>query len=199
MKLIKNKKVFTTQYRTELKKLLDKKYGIETTTKHYRDDNGLHKQIYNKVGEYIGGSTLERLVGLTKTDVYPSKGTLNIVAQFLDFKSAEHLLKILDYKTSNLKDDDNGFRNNNLFKEHNLLIELKNTKSVVLKCNYDNNYTVIKSKNIKLLPKDNIELSLLKIGSTFNCCSVKRKKKTIVFLGGYSSNDSTVIGISFVK
>jgi len=199
MKLIVEKNKFTDEHRAELKKLIDKKYGVETTIKHYRGNGSVTDHIYDITGNVIGSSTLERLVGLNNNNVYPSKNTLNIVAQYLNLRNPEYLIKYLDNKINNTKKDYSKFSNASLFKKYNFKIVLKDDKLVELKHNYDNNYTVVNTENIKLLPNDTIEISFLELGSSFCCSSVKRKNIKPISLGGYSSNDSTVINISFVK
>ncbi|MCX6325070.1 MAG: hypothetical protein NT144_00235 [Bacteroidia bacterium] len=104
-----------------IKKLLDSKYGMETSPSDYDTtggdyDVGVEGHIFQNTGEHISGSTIERLTGLrNEKNTGVSLATLTIVAKYLNFGSTIRLLHVLEIQLAS------NFKNNGPFDLSGLL------------------------------------------------------------------------------
>ena len=200
--------VFDNQERKIIKQLIDDKYGKISTSVDYKSegdyDIGLEHQILSKTGEYVSGSTLERLVGLIPKE--SNKGTsfkkLDIISRYLEFKGAKELLQRVEYLKTNPSEKLRNFRIADIFKIHITKITLKNDKELLLRYLPSNKmFEVIGVKNMKFLVHDIVKLSLLEIDEEFKCKSTIRKvNNSKKDLGAYNSGiNNLVINISLTK
>ena len=103
MEIKGNTYYFTSAEKNKIKKLIDKKYGKNSSPIDYEstsgdNDIGLEAEIYKTTGEMLSGSTLERLVGLQcKENSGVRKSTIKTVIKYLDFQDSRQFIKHIEY------------------------------------------------------------------------------------------------------
>ena len=200
--------IFDKQERKIIKLLIDKMYGRISTAIDYKSegdyDIGLEVKILSKTGEFISGSTLERLVGLLPKEINRgvSFKTLDVISAYLEFKNTKQFLYRVEYLLKNPNKKLRKFRLADIFKIHITKITLENKKELLLRyLPAIKSFEVIGGENIKFIVHDIIELSLLEIGEELMCKKTERiVNKTKKQLGPYKSgSQNMVIDISFIK
>ena len=200
--------VFDLQERKIIKQLIDKQYGKISTSIDYKSegdyDYGLEAKILAKTQKRISGSTLERLVGLLPKEINRgiSFSKLDTVSNYLEYSNIAQLVNRIIIIKENPSKEIRKFKPANIFKIHITKIKLENNKELSLRyLPAIKSFEVIKSKNLKILTYDIIEISLLEIGHNLECNNVERiidnsKKKLGLYTSGYNNK---VIEISFTK
>lgn len=179
-----------------LKKLIDRKYGKLTTSIDFESTGGLHDygieaDIYIRIGKTLSGSTIERIVGLTKDQRNIRISSLEILSEYLDFKSADNLLQYIE-RNSIKKQSEVSFSLGSFIKSHIIKIIFGENKEISIRYLEANKFEVVLSRNSKLLKGDNIEISQLEIGEEIICKNVNRLKE-INNPGPYRSGDNNSV------
>lgn len=177
-----------------LKKLIDLKYGKLTTSIDFESTGGLHDygieaDIYIRIGKTLSGSTIERIVGLTKDQRNIRISSLEILSEYIDFKSADHLLHYIERNSSKKQSEVSAFSLGSFIKSHIIQIIFGENKEISIRYLEANKFEVVLSKNSKLLKGDSIEISQLEIGEELICENVHRLK-VIDNPGPYRSGDN---------
>jgi hypothetical protein len=177
-----------------LKKLIDRKYGKLTTSIDFESTGGLHDygmeaDIYIRIGKTLSGSTIERIVGLTKDQRNIRISSLEILSEYLDFKSADHLLHYIERNSSKKQSEVFSFSLGSFIKSHIIQIIFGENKEISIRYLEENKFEVVLSRNSKLLKGDSIELSQLEIGEELIYKNI-RWLKVINNPGPYRSGDN---------
>ncbi len=129
--------------------------------------NNLALSIRKKTGREISISSIKRLWGYVTYDGFPSVTTLNILAQFNDYRTwAAFLLS----DAVNTFDSDSGFMAESVVNADNLnngdriLLTWSGEKSCEIEYISHQRFRINKSHNIKLKPGDTFTLHTISIG-----------------------------------
>ncbi len=184
MKMHGNSILFTDAEREELKALIDKKYGKVSNSADYESTGGLHDMgiegdVYVKTGEMISGSTLERLAGLTSDKRRAGRTTLSKLAEYLDFSSADTLVRYISRKAVTSKGFGSGdFDFGSLFQKHNLLCMFGGKMEIELKYLAENTVEVIHVQGSVLQEGDKLLLTQLAIDKPLGARQLIRREGT---------------------
>ena len=140
----------TTPEIEELKTLVEQKYGkiLGTTTDF--EEFSLH--LEKLTGHYISASTFKRLYGYVNDDHKPRIATLDVLAQYLEYKSYMDFLQWLKtstkYNSSFFKA--NQLVSNDLHKGERIAIGWSPNRLLELRYLGDSTYEIERSENSKL-------------------------------------------------
>ena len=182
-----------------LKKLIDIKYGKVTTAIDFEStgglsDYGIEADIFSRIGKMLSGSTVERIVGLTRDQRNIRITSLEILSEYLDFKSVDQLISYIESNSYRTQRERVNFDLNTLMKSHILKIVFGDNKEISIRYLETNKFEVVLSKNSKLIKGDSIEINLLELEEELVCGSVCRiKEKKITNLGAYKSGENNKV------
>lgn len=144
--------------------------------------NSLCWKIQKKTGQSISLSSIKRLWGYVKYDGFPATTTLNILAQFNDYKSWESFL-MSDAVNTGISDSgflkDSVINTGDLNPGDRMLIEWDDNKSLEIECIAGQIFRVEKSNNIKLLYGDTMVLHTVCIGLPIYVTDITRGEEHI--------------------
>lgn len=199
MKKIANSILFSDSERRILKSLIDRKYGKSTSSVDYESTGGLHDRgiegdIFLKTGEVISGSTLERLVGLTREKRKANTQTLEKVAKYLDFSSAKGLLDFMERHAGTGRNTDKKFEISDLLRKNHLRLKIGEGKAIVISHLAENVFELVESSKSILRKRDRIYLGELELGRELRILEVKRPENgKLVSMGSYTSGSNNHI------
>ena len=138
--------------------------------------NELSRLIQQKTGRSLSLSSIKRIWGYVKYEGFPSVTTLNILAQYNEFKDWE------SFMFNNLGNDtcDSGFINESAVNADSLkcgdmlVLTWGLDKSCEIECISHMRFRVNNSQNIKLLVGDKFTLHTLCIGHPIYVCDIER-------------------------
>lgn len=206
MKILPNSVLLSTPERRILKALIDRKYGKITSSIDYESTGGLHDRgiegdVYRHTGKIISGSTLERLVGLTREQRRANMQTIDMVARYLDFPSSRVLLEHVAREAVTRKKTVHQFSLSALLNDHLMVIRFGEDREVHLRHSASNRFEVVRSENSRIRTGDRVELGALGCGEIFRAHNVFRRiNEAEQALGTYSSGvENRVREIVFMK
>ncbi len=176
--------ILTPAEKAIIKTHIDKKFGKKTNSTNYRSSSPEDKRISIKIEKVtekpIKDSTLGRLTGVDKYSGATSASSLDIVAEYLDFKDGKALLNSIS-ETLRIKEEGNSFNVKTLFRNHNILIKTQSGKSIKLEY-LSGKFFIIKAiENSSYLEQnDKLEIKTLEIGEKFICSDVVREKEETI-------------------
>jgi hypothetical protein len=182
-----------------LKKLIDRKYGKLTTSIDFESTGGLHDygieaDIFTRIGNTLSGSTIERIVGLTKEHRKIRISSLEILSEYLDFKNVNQLLYYIESNSLKTTIEGAAFDISNFIKNHIIKITFGDNKEISIRYLETTMFDVVFSRNSKLLKGDRIEIKLLELGEELVLGSVHRiKEKKTDNLGPYKSGENNKV------
>ena len=182
-----------------LKKLIDRKYGKVTTAIDFEstsgfNDFGIEADIFNRIGKMLSGSTIERIVGLTRDQRNIRITSLEILSEYLDFKNVDQLISYLESNSFKTQSERANFNLNIFMKSHIIKIVFGDNKEISIRYLETNKFEVVLSKNSKLIKGDNVEINQLELEEELVCGSVCRiKEKKINNLGVYKSGENNKV------
>lgn len=192
--------------RKVLKKLIDRKYNRITTSIDYESTGGLHEtgvegHIYKITGKELSGSTIERMVGLTKDQRNIRLISLEIIAEYLDFKGALQLINCIQHYSTKSSKDIYKFSLDTFIKSHTINIILDNNKVILIRLLEGKRFEILNAKNSKLRKGDKIEINQLEVDEELLCDRVFRNQnQKLCSLGQYKSgNYNKVKSITLTK
>ena len=198
-----NSFIFNKSERSHIKKLIDKRYGISTSPKDYEPFNeentsGIERDILDKTKKILSGATVERLVGLTKENRSVRPYTLEIIAEYLQFKNTSEFINHIKTYSNHVNSYSVPFSFEQLIKSHTLIISFGIKKQIQINLLEENKFEILNSQNSRLIKGDIIILSQLSVNDEFICENVIRNENgVIVSFGQYKSgNNNRVISIS---
>jgi hypothetical protein len=182
-----------------LKKLIDRKYGKLTTSIDFEStsglyDSGIESDIFTRIGKNLSGSTIERMIGLTRDQRKIRISSLEILSEYLDFKNVNQLITYLESYSSKPQFERDAFDLSTFIKNHIIKIVFGDNKEISIRYLETNKFEVVFSRSSKLLKGDSIEINQLELNEEFFCGCVSRiiKKKTNK-LGPYKSGENNKV------
>jgi hypothetical protein len=182
-----------------LKKLIDKKYGKMTTSIDFESTGGLHDygieaDIFIRIGKSLSGSTIERIVGLTRDQRNIRISSLEILSDYLDFKSVNQLLSYIESNSLKTQSERAAFDLSTFIKSHIIKIVFGDNKEISIRHLETNKFEVVLSKNSKLIKGDSIEINQLELGEELVFGNIRRiKDKKNNNLGPYKSGENNKV------
>jgi hypothetical protein len=181
-----------------LKKLIDRKYGKLTTSIDFESTGGLHdsgieSDIFTLIGKNLSGSTIERIIGLTRDQRKIRNSSLEILSEYLDFTSVNQLLYYLESNSLKTQSERAAFDLSTFIKSHIIKIVLGDKKEISMRHLELNKFEVVFSRSSKLLKGDCVEINQLEIGEELVCGNVRRIKENKNNLGPYKSGENNKV------
>lgn len=182
-----------------LKKLIDRKYGKVTTSIDFESTGGfkeigIEADIFTRTGKMLSGSTIERIVGLTRDQRNIRITSLEILSEYLDFKSIDQLISYLENNSFKTQSERANFDLIIFMKSHIIKIVFGDNKEISIRYLETNKFEVVFSKNSKLIKGDCIEVNQLELEEELVCRSVHQiKDKKIINLGPYKSGENNKV------
>lgn len=135
-------------------KQIEEKFG--TPVKYPKDCDSLSNSIQLHCNKLISVTTLKRLLGFVKQVEQPHKHTLDIIANYIGYKSWEEALRFTTEENNSSFFQVKGLETKNMKKGNKIEFTYEPKRKVVLLYLGNNRFEVIKSENSKLQKCDSI-------------------------------------------
>ena len=175
-----------------IKKKIEEKSGHPI--RYPKDCEALSAIISANCNCRLSGSTLKRLYGFVKGIDKPRLFTLDVVANYLDYKSWEELLGSLNNSNDSEFKRIDQLTTRDIDKGQIIEFGYEPKRRLVIKYNGSNTFEVISSENSKLNGRDLLKFSNIVIGYPLFILDVCRENKS---LGNYTAGK--VSGITYIK
>lgn len=169
-----------------LTRLLAEKAGYDITTTHGAAN--LQKDLEIATGEKLSVNTLKRIVGILPYDGELRESTVDILADYLGYKSAKELNAIIEKGSSDFSLPDNYIDATKQREGMVFRIEWAPDRKINIRHKGEGEYTVMESVNSKLRAGDLLKLEYISEGLPF---IVKEVIRDGVSLGPYTAASET--------
>ena len=159
-----------------VKEMLEKKYGHKV--RYPKDCQALAAHISNACKTRISGSTLMRLYGYIKGIQEPRLYTLDLISEYLEYESWDHLIKSIDPSRQQRSKEIEKLNAVSIKKgqcitltyEPDNKIELKKTGSC---------FCILSSNDRKLLPEDEVAFKTIEVHYPLSLDSIVRQGQNL--------------------